>query len=59
MNLKVARLFVLFTGFLALCSVGAAALLGLRLRTDRAVWHELQRSDTCAQGEGERKGEAP
>jgi len=59
MNLKVARLFVLFTGFLALCSVGAAALLGLRLRTDRAVWHEMQRSDICAPDESKRKGDGP
>ena len=59
MNLKVARLFVLFTGFLALCSIGAATLLGLRLRTDRAVWHELQGSDACAKGEGRGKGGAP
>ena len=59
MNLKVARLFVLFTGFLALCSIAAATLLGLRLRNDRAVWYEMQRSDACAPGEGKRKVDAP
>lgn len=57
MNLKVARLFALFTGFLALCSVAGVTLLGLRLRADRVVLHELQRSDSCAQGQvGAKKG---
>lgn len=47
MNLKLARIFVVFTGFLALCSVGAALLLGLRLRADRGVLLDLQQTPDC------------
>lgn len=47
MNLRMARVFVLFTGFLALCSVGAAALLGLRLHRDRITLHELRQAGDC------------
>lgn len=58
MNLKVARLFVIFTGVLALCSVAAAGMLGLRLRTDREVLHELRKLPDCPPPPPASKGKA-
>lgn len=55
MNPKVARLFVIFTGVLALCSVAAAGVLGLRLRTDREVLRELSKLPDCPPAESARK----
>lgn len=56
MNLKVARLFVIFTGVLALCSVAAAGMLGLRLQADRAVLNELRKAPDCPQAAPASKG---
>ncbi len=47
MSLKVARLFVVFTGLLALCSVAGAGLLGLRLRDDQSALDELRKAPAC------------
>lgn len=47
MNLKVARLFVIFTGVLALCSVAASGMFGLRLQADREVLNELRKAPEC------------
>ena len=47
MSRKVARLFVVFTGLLALCSVAGAGLLGLRLRDDERALAELRKAPAC------------
>lgn len=48
MSLKLARLFVVFTGLLALCSVAAAGMLGLRLRADQSILDDLRQAPACA-----------
>ncbi len=48
MNPKVLRLFALFTGFLAMCSVVGAVVLGLRLKADRMTLHRLDQAPSCA-----------